>query len=88
MTVDRQLASVGSEWKDDIERIKFHSPYVKVTGFEHEHFQGRRVELMCGDWELIGDPENEISSIRTEYVTLGDEVYCGTREQSTNRWSR
>ena len=86
LTLGQDRASLVGSWNDDIERIKINSPYLKVVGYEHANYQGNRIELMCGDWELIGDPENEISSIRVEYVSLGDEIYCPPTPQERHRW--
>lgn len=86
LTLGQDRAGLSGSWNDDIERIKINSPYLKVVGYEHADYQGNRIELMCGDWELIGDPENEISSIRVEYVSLGDEVNCPSTPQERRRW--
>jgi hypothetical protein len=86
LTMDLQLAYVGDDWNDDIERVIVKTPYAMLVGYEHANFQGRRVTIMCGDWELIGDPENEISSLRVEYVSLGDEIYCGDQQRELTKW--
>jgi hypothetical protein len=84
--IDQSIAYVGDNWNDDIERVQVTSGYAQFIGYEHANFQGRRVNLGCGYWELVGAPENEISSIRIEYGTLGEEVYCGKRDQEVNSW--
>jgi hypothetical protein len=56
----------GSEMNDDIEVVKV-APYTRVELFEHIDFTGRRITLTCGEWELIGDPENEASSAKIVY---------------------
>jgi Peptidase inhibitor family I36 len=86
IAIEQSIAYVGDNWNDDIERVQVTSGYAQFIGYEGANFQGRRVNLGCGYWELVGDPENEISSIRVEYVSLGDEVYCGTRDQELNAW--
>jgi hypothetical protein len=86
IAIEQSIANVGDNWNDDIERVQVTSGYAQFIGYEGANFQGRRVNLGCGYWELVGDPENEISSIRVEYVSLGDEVYCGTRDQEVNSW--
>jgi hypothetical protein len=84
--IGQSIAYVGDNWNDDIERVRVNSPYAQMIGYEHANFTGRRIHLMCGDWELIGDPENEISSVRVEYVSLGDEIFCNPGKQEMRRW--
>jgi hypothetical protein len=84
--IDQSIAYVGNDWNDDIERIKVNTGFASVIGYEEANFQGRRVNLGCGDWELVGDPENEISSIRVEYASLGDEVYCTSAPKRLDAW--
>jgi hypothetical protein len=86
LTLGQDRTTFGGSWNDDIERIKINSPYLKAVGYEHFNYQGNSIDLTCGDWELIGDPENEISSIRVEYVSLGGEVHCPTTTQERHRW--
>jgi hypothetical protein len=55
---------LGSDFENDIEVINVWGNYTTVIGYENPDFTGRTVTLHCGRYELIGDPENEISSIK------------------------
>ncbi len=59
-----QRARLSSDFDEDIEIISIYGQYATVIGYENPNFTGRTVTLRCGFYELIGDPENEISSIR------------------------
>jgi hypothetical protein len=48
---------------DDIEVVDV-GQGTTVVLFEGAHFQGRKLTLTCGYHELIGEPENEVSSIQ------------------------
>jgi hypothetical protein len=69
-------AYVGNDWNDDIEMIRVENPYIVFIGYEHANFQGRSVRLTCGQYELTGDPEDEISSVRVEL--LENPITCKT----------
>jgi hypothetical protein len=79
---------LGTTWNDEIEFVIISDPSIKVMGFEHENFRGRQIELTCGRWELIGDPENEISSIKIIFMPDGQDTYCPPGDQEVTRWTR
>jgi hypothetical protein len=84
----------GGSWNDDIEVIVIKSPNIKVIGYEHANFTGNKVTLNCGDTELIGDPENEISSMKIFYSETPFTNQCvgnrngplGTIRNPVRRW--
>jgi hypothetical protein len=57
---------LGGNFDEDIEAIDVYGQFTEVIGYENPNFTGRTVTLRCGHYELIGDPENEISSIRVQ----------------------
>jgi hypothetical protein len=84
----QEMPSLGATWNDEIEVITITDPAIKVIGFEHENFRGRQIELTCGEWELIGDPENEISSIKIIFIVDGQNTYCPPGRQEVRQWTR
>jgi hypothetical protein len=84
----------GGSWNDDIEVIVIKSPNIRVIGYEHANFTGNKVTLNCGDTELIGDPENEISSMKIFYSETPFTNQCvgnrngplGTIRNPVRRW--
>lgn len=86
--VAHDMPYLGAQWNDEIEVIKILEPEIKIIGFEHVNYGGRRIELTCGEWELIGDPENEISSIKIEYMERGGNTYCPPGRQEVRSWGR
>ncbi len=56
--------SLGGSWNDDIEVVYIADSHVRFIGYENANFTGNKVTLDCGDNELIGDPENEITSYK------------------------
>jgi hypothetical protein len=61
-------SKLSDTFDQDIEVIYITGQYTKVIGYEGQNFTGRTVTLHCGLYELIGDPENEIRSIKVENV--------------------
>jgi hypothetical protein len=57
-------SKLSDTFDEDIEVIYITGQYTEVIGYEGQNFTGRRVTLRCGLYELIGDPENEIRSIK------------------------
>jgi hypothetical protein len=68
-----EISNLNDDFDEDIEVIEILLSEVTVIAFEHPNFQGRRIELGCGVWELIGDPENEISSIKV--IVQGNHLF-------------
>jgi hypothetical protein len=62
------LDYVGDDMNDDIETVLVFGEYTEVTLYEGANFEGRSVTLACGQYELIDDPENEVSSISTRVL--------------------
>jgi hypothetical protein len=62
-----EIPLFSEDWNDDIEALRVTTEEVTVTLYEHANFQGRKIVLTCGSYELIGDPENEISSMKVEF---------------------
>jgi hypothetical protein len=80
-------ANVGIEWNDNIEFVRIENPYVKFTGYEDVNFGGRSITLTCGNFELIDQPENEISSYKIEI--LDEPVACrGGGTTDIYKWDR
>jgi hypothetical protein len=89
MKVDTENPSLGEPWNDDIEVINIMNPHIKIIAYEHDNFQGRKIELYCGLWELIGPPENEISSIKAVYLESIEGIQCNTgTRQSVTYWDQ
>ncbi len=59
-----ERAVLAGNFDEDIEVIRVDGQYAQFIGYEDSNFRGRTVTLRCGRYELIGDPENEISSIK------------------------
>jgi hypothetical protein len=59
-----ERAVLAGMFDEDIEVITVFGQYAQFIGYEDPNFRGRTVTLRCGRYELIGDPENEISSIK------------------------
>jgi hypothetical protein len=82
-------AYIGDQWNDDIEVINIDRPEIKIIAYEHSNYTGRQIELTCGEWELIGDPENEISSFKVEFNRFGWVTQCPTPGRNAIRnWMR
>jgi hypothetical protein len=87
-------ANLPTDFDDDIEMVYIYDPNIVVTFYEEPNFQGRSITLGCGWWELIGDPENEISSVKVSVTErLGGEV-CPDPDRAkwtskdVTRWDR
>jgi hypothetical protein len=79
------MTYVGGRLNDDIERIEVRSRWVVFIGYEDANFQGRSIRLTCGTYELIGEPENEISSVKIEMLPRA--AACGnTAPKPITRW--
>jgi hypothetical protein len=64
--------NLPEKYNDDIETVLVMYDDIIVTLYEHANFQGRSVRLSCGYYEMIGDPENEFSSVKIEFNPAGN----------------
>jgi hypothetical protein len=79
------MTFVGGALNDDIERVEVRNRWVVFIGYEDANFEGRSIRLTCGKYELVGDPENEISSVKIEL--LSRPATCDfSRTPIVNRW--
>jgi hypothetical protein len=79
-----ELAYVGDDANDDIETVLVRGAYTEATLYEHSNFQGRSVTLTCGRYELIDDPENEVSSIRTRVLDAPQSCNMAIKQEVTH----
>jgi hypothetical protein len=80
-----QRSWVGDDMNDDIEMVYITSPWLEVTLYEHRDFQGGAVTLRCGTYELIDDPEDEVSSFKIRVLSK-PEARCDQSERDVKRW--
>jgi hypothetical protein len=59
---------IGDEWNDDVEIVHVKHPRAQVTLYEAANYGGRSVRLTCGRYELVGDPEDTVSSYVIEIM--------------------
>jgi hypothetical protein len=77
---------VGDDWNDTIEYVVIANPYIRVRLFKDRDYGGPSISLYCGEYELIDEPENEVSSI---IVDLLDRPFtCTTGESIRRTWDR
>jgi hypothetical protein len=70
---------------DDIETVIV-GKNTRVVLYEDANFQGRSLTLTCGEYELIGDPENEVSSIKIFYDP-NPNVSCSGLSVEIRNWN-
>jgi hypothetical protein len=75
---------VGDDLNDDIETVLVQGQYTEVTLYEDRDYRGRSVTLNCGRYELIDDPENEVSSIRTRVLDEPQRCNMAIKQEVTN----
>jgi hypothetical protein len=75
---------VGGDLNDDIETVLVQGKHTEVTLYEHDNFQGRSVTLTCGRYELIDDPENEVSSISSRVLDEPQRCNMAIKQEVTN----
>jgi hypothetical protein len=83
---NESLSSLGDVWNDDFEIVGVgtgRSSRAVVTLYEHVNYQGRSLRLTCGNYELIGDVENEVSSLKIEMLSAP--VACPARGVRSER---
>jgi hypothetical protein len=84
---EAEVGYVGNSWNDDFEMVKITSAWVRISLYEDANFSGRHLTLTCGLYELIDEPENEISSYKIEI--LDAPVECSARSFSKKfDWDR
>jgi hypothetical protein len=83
------LDSVNVKLNDDIEKIAIYSGYASVTFYEHINFGGRSFRLECGIYNLEGEIEDEISSIKVEILEQPSSNRCDPSVvHQISRWDR
>jgi hypothetical protein len=90
--INESTPYVGDSWNDDIETFRYWhwsgSSRLVVTLYEHSDYQGRSLRLVCGTYELIGDVENEVSSIKLEILPAPVPCFNGGQYTAKHDWDR
>jgi hypothetical protein len=78
-----QMENLTSMFDDDVEMIQILSPHIELIAYRDKNFSGPSIRITCGYWNLEGDVEDEISSVRIN--VLLEPVACnGAVRQRAN----
>jgi membrane protein involved in colicin uptake len=90
--VNQSMSFVGENWDNDIEVIRFGNLHgfsrLVVTLYEDPNFRGRSARLVCGNYELIGDVENEVSSLKIEILPANVNCRDIPYDQEVHDWDQ
>jgi hypothetical protein len=87
-TYPAHLSTVGAKYDNDIEYVEIISPYVRVTLFKDPELRGPSITLGCGKYELIDEPENEISSLIIELLDFPETCRNMRVTHEIRKWDR
>jgi hypothetical protein len=87
-TFPAHFGVVGGGDDNDIEYVEIISPYVRVTFFKDPNYRGPSITLGCGKYELIDEPENEISSLIVELLDFPETCRNMRVTHEIRKWDR